>query len=142
MPDATDLPTTILDLAHVVADWADDPQHLEVLRRTRVEWRTIPVVGAGRIPPLSAPVLDEHGVRWHATLRQHELASAEPDSFARACQAFRRALDASSGKRDIVVGPGTLLVWDNRRVVHHGPAVPDDSPRTMIVLSAGGGICD
>lgn len=82
---------------------------IDVLRDPIWRWRRPRRLGGGWTDPL--PAVGPHGIRWWSAI-----ADLSDSRLARAAEEVDAALQAVAVAVDL--GPGTLLVLDNKRIVH------------------------
>jgi hypothetical protein len=124
-------PTSILPWSALDAGLREDAEVWQALRGRRFYWR-------GQypgLPQLSAPI-DGDVPRWF----RPALAPLIDDPARRVavCHAVDETLRRVTSWYEAAVGPGRVLIFDNRAVLHRGPAVRQPSHRTLLRLKVDG----
>ena len=126
-------PTCVLPFTRALADWPERAHHLRVLTSHQANWRqTFDGAGENLVPAIVPDAVH----RWIRLAVPAEFADDGP--VGAAYRSFDAWLASVPSWYEAVVRPGSLLIIDNHRVLHHGPAVEDPDERVVLRVKPGG----
>lgn len=108
------------------------PESLSALKHEKIPWRS----NFPKLAEMHEPIFGQVSTRWVWPVIEPILDSFSP-SLRNGILIIMNQLNVSEHFSP-VVKPGTVLIFDNRRVLHRGPAIGNESRRELVRIKVGG----